>query len=144
MPNLWLLKCSKLLVLLSLTITICYVIFIINPNFTIHNILYNQFLGHMENISTCIPQVQNISSINGSSACTGKELQHEHIFQRRDPKKLKFQLSEIQRTILDPGLTRLAVIQMEGLQDIDHQAAGWAYPRISSKVTVSRHIADLY
>ena len=143
MSNLRLWKSSKCIVLLNLAITIYFVIFIMNQNFNIHNIFHSQFLRRMENIVACIHQLQHISLINVSTVCTGKYPQHEHIFHRRDPRKLKYQLTEMQRTVLDPGLTQLAVIRMKGLQQIDHQAAGWMYPRLPSKVNMVRHIADL-
>ena len=128
------LRLQKLIVLLGLAITIYFAILFINQNFTIHNTSYNHTLEHLKKIATSISQLQHISLFNVSAVYTGKHVLHDHILQRRDPKRLKFQLSEIQRTILNPGLTLLAAVRMKGLQQIDHQAAGWTYPRMSSMV----------
>ena len=91
-------------------------------------------LNHIENKATYIPKLHDTSVMNADVELTGKELHHEKIFQRRNPERLNLQLSEIQRTILNPGLAQLAAIRMKGLKQIDHQASGWTYPIVSSQV----------
>ena len=95
----------------------------------------------MENNTTYIHKLQ-LTSIDGAEPTGELELQHEKIFPRRNPKRLKFQLSEIQTTILNPGLTQLAAIRVKGLQQIGNQTSGWSYPIVSSMVNMATNDYD--
>ena len=91
----------------------------------------------MDNNATYILKLHDTLVMNAGVELTGKELHHEKIFHRRNPERLNLQLSEIQRTILNPGLAQLAAIRAKGLQQIDHQASGWTYPIVSSMVNMA-------